>query len=64
MSKNVFEPVTVVETVVYDREGKEIVRLEGRKEIRAKEYEEHLPVEYRIVETTTRVIAKARLEKA
>ena len=61
--KELFSPVTKVETVVYGADGCEIARLEGRVVVRPKDYAEQLPVEVRVVETTTQIVTIMRLEQ-
>ena len=61
--KELFGPVTVYETVVYNGEGVEVDRLPGRGMVRPRDYAEQLPVEVRIVETTTRVLHSMMIEK-
>lgn len=63
MKADIYNPVTVTHTVVYNSKGEEIARHEGEVPIRPNDYEDQLPVEYRVIETTTRVITKARIEK-
>ena len=63
MKADIYDPVTVTHTVIYNANGEEIDRLDGEVQIRPKDYEDQLPVEYRVIETTTRLITKARIEK-
>lgn len=55
---------TKTETVVYASDGSEIERLEGIVSIRPKDYEKHLPVEYRHIKTTTQTLNIIKVEKA
>ena len=55
---------TRTETVVLDAQGEEIARLEGIHNIRPKDYEERLPVEVRVIETTVRLLNVVKIEKS
>ena len=61
--KELFAPVTRVETVVYSADGSEIARLDGRVAVRPKDYADQLPVEVRVVETTTQVVTIMRIDR-
>ena len=58
----IYDPVTVIHTVVYNADGVEIAKLDGEVGIRPKDYAEQLPIEYRVIETTTRLITKGKIE--
>lgn len=61
--KELFAPVTRVETVVYAADGGEIARLEGRVVVKPKDYADQLPVEVRVVETITQVVTIMKIDK-
>ena len=58
-----FEPHTETITVIYDAKGGEIAKLDGRVEVRPKDYEQYLPVEYRHISITTEVLSVVKIEK-
>ena len=58
-----FSPVKRIETVVYGADGGEIARLEGKVVVKPKDYADQLPVEVRVVETTTQVVTIMRIDK-
>lgn len=58
-----FEPTTAVETVVYAADGSIADRQQGKVMVRPKDYEDVLPVEVRIIETTTRLISVMKIDK-
>ena len=58
-----FTPHMKTETIIYDKEGKELKRCEGKSTPSPKEYADQLPVTFCVVETTTRIISKGRVEK-
>lgn len=54
---------TRTETIVFNAQGDEIARFDGVRNIRPKEYEDNLPIEARIVETTVRILNIIKIEK-
>ena len=50
-------------TVVYDADGKELGRKEGRVHIKPNEFGDTLPLTYRHVRVTTEVICSYKIEK-
>ena len=58
-----FVPHAEIHTIVYNKDGKEIERLEGRAEIKPKDYEDRLPITYHHVKVTTEILNVVKIEK-
>lgn len=60
---DVFEPITDQFTEIYDAQGGLIDRLNGHVQIKGKDYDEFLPIEYRHITITTNVTSVVKIEK-
>lgn len=54
---------TKVETIVYNSKNEEIQRYDGAREIHCKDFKDVLPINYKIIKTTVKVLSSITIEK-
>lgn len=63
MKDDIFEPITDQFTEIYDSQGGLIDRLNGHVQVKGKDYDEFMPIEYRHITITTEVTSVVKIEK-
>lgn len=58
-----FQPHTTYVTVITDTDGNEIKRLDGRVNVRGKDYADRLPIECRHIAVTTELLNVMKIER-